>query len=208
MGTDPVFFRAIHIDMPEEAVYRRLGYRTGTTQISPAQRGAIEKAFADAASLVELQGSALIIPVSAHGGGETVLASGDVLKSEKLAKLLMNDTGVLFMGATAGKGIMEEIARDSSSGDLTRAVVLDAIGSEIADKALDWIAEYMGIMLRRTGRVLSSRRFSAGYGDFGLENQKIMYGRLGLAELGVSLTESCVLVPEKSVTAIAGISGQ
>jgi hypothetical protein len=206
MGTEPVIFKAIHVDMPEEAVYRRLGYRTGKTQISPGQKAGIEKAFEEAASLVELQGAALIIPVSRHGSGEISLETGDVLRSEKLAKMLRDETEVLFMGATAGIGIMEEISRDSSTGNLTRAVVLDAVASEITDKALDWISGYMGTLLRREGKVLSSRRFSAGYGDFGLENQKIMYQRLKLGELGITLTDSCILVPEKSVTAIAGIS--
>jgi hypothetical protein len=207
MGTEPDFFRAIRIEMPVEAVYRRLGFRTGTTQVSPGQKAGIEQAFDDAESLVELQCSALVIPIKSHGVGETALESGDVLKSGKLSKMLQHSTEVLFMGATAGPRIMEEIARDSSSGNLSRAVLLDAVASEMTDKALDWISEYMGAMLRRKGRVLTSRRFSAGYGDFELENQKIMYERLHLGELGVRLTDSFILVPEKSVTAIAGISG-
>lgn len=207
MGTEPVFFRAIHIDVPEQAVYRRLGYRTGTTQISPGQKSGIEKAFADAEALIELQGSALVIPVSRHGGSETTLATGDVLKSAQLAKMLKDETAVIFMGATAGSGIMAEIAGETTAGDLSRAVVLDAVASEMTDKALDWITEYMGAQVRRSGKVVSSRRFSAGYGDFGLENQKLMFQRLKLEDLGVRLTDSFILVPEKSVTAIAGIRG-
>jgi hypothetical protein len=207
MGAEPVFFKAIHIDIPEQAVYRRLGYRTGTTQISPGQKASIEKAFGEAASLIELQGSALVIPVSKHEQGEITLATGDVLKSAQLSKMLEGEPEVLFMGSTAGSAIMQEIARETSAGDLARAVVLDAVASEMTDKALDWITDCMGAQLRRRGKVVSARRFSAGYGDFGLENQKIMYERLMLGDLGVALTGSFILVPEKSVTAIAGISG-
>ncbi|HNY65916.1 MAG TPA: hypothetical protein PKM41_10800 [Deltaproteobacteria bacterium] len=207
MGTGPVFFRAIRIEMPVPAVYRRLGFRTASTCVTAAQKAGIDQVLDEAASLVELQGSALIIPVRGRQGEETILQTGDVLKSAKLAKMLDDAGEVLFMGATAGQRIMEEIARDSSSENLSRAVLLDAVASEMTDKALDWISEYMGAVLRRTGKILTSRRFSAGYGDLGLENQKIMYERLRMAELGVVLTDSFILVPEKSVTAIAGIRG-
>ncbi|HPV30603.1 MAG TPA: methionine synthase, partial [Deltaproteobacteria bacterium] len=59
--------------------------------------------------------------------------------------------------------------------------------------------------VRREGLAITSRRFSAGYGDFELENQRIMYERLRLGEIGVEITDSCILIPEKSVTAVAGI---
>jgi cobalamin-dependent methionine synthase I len=60
-------------------------------------------------------------------------------------------------------------------------------------------------VLRREGRHLTSRRYSAGYADFVLENQAIFFRELELEKLGVQLTASFILVPEKSVTAIAGI---
>lgn len=205
MGTGPVFFRAIHVEVPGKAVYRRLGYREGMTELSSGQKDGVERAMAEGAALVELQGSALAIPVAAHASGEIFLATGDVLRSEKLSRLFEGAAEVLFMGATAGRGVVDEIARNTSAGDLSRAVVLDAVASEMTDKALDWIAEYVGGMLRREGKVLSPRRFSAGYGDFGLEHQRLMHARLKLSALGVELTPSCVLVPEKSVTAVAGI---
>jgi cobalamin-dependent methionine synthase I len=48
-------------------------------------------------------------------------------------------------------------------------------------------------------------RFSAGYGDFLLENQRLFYELLDLQRFGVSLTESCIFTPEKTVPAIAGV---
>jgi len=65
--------------------------------------------------------------------------------------------------------------------------------------------EYYGGQLRRSQKAVSRRRYSAGYGDFSLENQQLMYERLHLKEIGVKITDTFILVPEKSVTAIAGI---
>ncbi|HOO47200.1 MAG TPA: methionine synthase, partial [Deltaproteobacteria bacterium] len=77
--------------------------------------------------------------------------------------------------------------------------------SEMTDEALDWITGYVNQGLRRRAARLTEKRYSAGYGDFALENQKIIYDLLMMHELGVSITESYLLVPEKTVTALAGV---
>jgi cobalamin-dependent methionine synthase I len=48
-------------------------------------------------------------------------------------------------------------------------------------------------------------RFSPGYGDFVLENQKIFFDLLEMREAGISLSKTFQLIPEKTVTAITGL---
>jgi cobalamin-dependent methionine synthase I len=110
------------------------------------------------------------------------------------------------MGATAGQNIMDAIAQATSSDNLTRAVMLDAVASEMTDGALDWIMDYVNQDLMRRVQHLTKKRFSAGYGDFYLENQKAMYDLLRMGTIGVSITDRCILIPEKSVTAVAGVA--
>ena len=51
------------------------------------------------------------------------------------------------------------------------------------------------------------RSFSPGYGDLPLDTQKELVQVLDMhRKIGVSLTDSCLMVPSKSVTAILGIS--
>ncbi|HQO81803.1 MAG TPA: hypothetical protein PKW48_12160, partial [Deltaproteobacteria bacterium] len=68
MVKDPVLFHAIHLDMPVDAVYRRLGYRKALTRVSREQRREVEAALQDAARFIELKGSALILPVEVRHG--------------------------------------------------------------------------------------------------------------------------------------------
>jgi len=75
----------------------------------------------------------------------------------------------------------------------------------MADNALSWIINYFNRQLSRESKQLTSKRFSAGYGDFSLENQKIIYDVLKLEQLGISLSDKYMLIPEKSVTAVVGI---
>ena len=100
---------------------------------------------------------------------------------------------------------MEAIRQDTAADNLTRAVVLDATASEMVDAALDWMESLFGRELRRESRQLTKSRFSCGYGDLALENQRLFYDLLEMKQLGVELTETLILVPEKTVTAVAGI---
>jgi cobalamin-dependent methionine synthase I len=50
-------------------------------------------------------------------------------------------------------------------------------------------------------------RFSPGYGDFPLECQTALAGALELNKrIGITLTDSLLMAPSKSVTAVIGIS--
>jgi cobalamin-dependent methionine synthase I len=109
------------------------------------------------------------------------------------------------MGATAGADIIEAIRADTAEDNLSRAVVFDAAASETVDAALDWIEDFITRRLRREGCQLTKSRFSCGYGDLALPNQRLFYDLLDLKRFGVELTDQYILEPEKSVTAVAGI---
>jgi hypothetical protein len=184
-----------------------MGYRKGVTRIEEQRKREIEDAIEYALPLIHLTGAGVRIPIEERGQFNIALSKGIVFESRDLARMLKGCAEALLMGATAGKDIMEAIENDSKNNRLTRGIVLDAVASEMVDASLDWIADYFNSQLRRENRRLTKKRFSAGYGDFLLENQKIMYDVLELETLGVELNESCMLVPQKSVTAVAGIMG-
>jgi hypothetical protein len=203
-----VFFDNIRIEAPREQIYRRLGYRKGRTRTSAAEDAEVEASIAGAYALIGLKGAALRLPILGRDAARIVLAgkNGEVVwESRRLAKLLEHCGEVLLMGATAGGRIMEAIREDMDGNRVTRGVVLDAAASETVDAALDWIMGYFRQGLRRENKTLTGKRFSAGYGDFLLENQRGIAELLDLGRIGVELTAGCILTPEKSVTAVAGI---
>ncbi len=201
----PVFFRTIAVAVPRKEIYARLGFRAGHTLIQPEHREMVESYIDEARGFVELKGSAILLNVARIEEDSIVLSGGDMFVSSQLARMASGCSSLLLMGATAGSRIMEEIRRDTSIGHITRGVVLDAAASEMTDGALDWIMGYVNQDLRRRAKRLTRRRYSAGYGDFALENQRVIYELLRLGEIGVSITGEYLLIPEKSVTAIAGV---
>ncbi len=200
-----ITFERITIKPPLQAIYRRLGYRKGRTRITPDDSRALDADIEHARSLIELKGAAIRLPILSKDFRQIRLAGNLRLESANLVALLADSQEVLLMGATAGAAVIEAIRKDTAADNLTRAVVLDAAASETVDAALDWMEAFFARQLRREGRQLTKSRFSCGYGDLALENQKLFYDLLDLKRFGVELTEKYILEPEKSVTAVAGI---
>jgi len=200
-----ITFERITIEPPLKAIYRRLGYRKELTQIQPDEARILGDRVEQARALISLKGAARRLPILSKTSRQIRLPGDRTLDSAQLTTLLADSKEVILLGATAGPAVIEAIRRDTADGNLTRAVVFDAAASEMVDAALDWMETFFGRELRREWRKLTKSRFSCGYGDLALENQKLFYDLLELGRLGVELTEQYILVPEKSVTAVAGI---
>lgn len=203
-----VFFDRIMIEAPRERIYRRLGFRPGITSLPAGQEAEVEGYIEDALAVIRLQGAGRRLAIRSRQEARVHLdveAGEEVFQSRRLASFLQECDEVLLLGATAGGEVMDAIAGDVAGDRLTRGVVVDAVASEMVDASLDWIMSYFGRELRRENKALKPHRYSAGYGDFLLANQATMLRLLELARLGVQITASFLLIPEKSVTAIAGV---
>lgn len=203
--TPVLFFESIPIPIPGKEIYRRLGFITGVTEISPSQKEETERYIQDALSLIHLRGASVRMPIQEINGAQIILTDDALFESRQLAKFLENCREIILMGATAGSDIMKAIEEDASGRNVTRGIVFDATASEMVDSSLDWMMGYFNRMLVRENRRLLKKRYSAGYGDLLLDAQKTIYRLLQLDKIGIRITESCILIPEKSVTAITGI---
>jgi hypothetical protein len=203
---EPVtFLEKITIDPPRDEIYRRLGYKKRTTAISTGQQKETDLFIHEASGLISLKGVLLRATILKNDGGKISLSRDLIFESRKLADFLRDCREIVLMGATAGSAIMEAIRNKSREDHLAAAVVYDATASEMTDAALDWMMNYFNQMIRREGKALLPRRFSAGYADFDLKNQKIIYEALQMNKMGVTLTPEFILLPEKSVTAVSGM---
>ncbi len=200
-----IILEKILFDPPVDKIYSRLGFRKSTTTLSAANRQETDRHIDEAASLIQLQGAFVRLPIIQNDGQGVRLGEALYFPSEKLAQFLHDCREAVLMGATAGGEVLAAIREKTQQGDMTAAVVYDATASEMTDAALDWITEYLGRQLRRESRQMLRRRFSAGYADFALQYQKEIYEAIQLNKIGVSLTSGFMLKPEKSVTAVGGI---
>ena len=126
------------------------------------------------------------------------------VKSEALAKNLTGCEGILLFGATVGIGLDRLIARYSRLLP-SKALMFQAIGAERIEALCDAFCKDVSACLSSDGR-RARPRFSPGYGDLGLEIQKDIFAVLDCPrKIGLTLNESLLMSPTKSVTAIVGI---
>ncbi len=201
----PQFFDHITVQAPLRNIYRRLRYKKGVTHLEAGRRDELEIWIRDAGLLMHLKGVARRFPVIERSSSRTLLPEDVAFESHDLASFLDGCNEIALIAATAGKDIIGAIQKAAAEDQLTRGVVFDAVASETVDAALDWIAAYLRQVLRRENKAPRRGRFSAGYGDFTLENQKRIFELLELQRIGVRINESFILIPEKTVTAVVGI---
>ena len=135
---------------------------------------------------------------------ERLLIGGCSVESGDLKKALGECQRALLFGATVGVGIDRLIARYSRVSP-SRALCLQALGAERIEALCDAFCDEYAKKAERVGERLRPR-FSAGYGDLSLAVQKDWFRILDChKKIGLSLNESLMMSPAKSVTAIAGI---
>lgn len=81
---------------------------------------------------------------------------------------------------------------------------IGALASAYVDDLLDQLMAQENARLMERGLALSPR-FSPGYGDVPLSWQKPFTAFLHTEKIGVRLTEQCLMIPEKSITALAAV---
>lgn len=125
-----------------------------------------------------------------------------VLKGRDITNHLKDCDKAVFMACTASAEV-DKLMRVYSVSDMTRAVICDSMASalveQICDEAQKEISE------RING--YTTWRYSCGYGDFPLDAQRDISLILDTPKtIGVSVTDSCLMTPLKSVSAVFGIS--
>ena len=120
--------------------------------------------------------------------------------SKRLAENLKNCKKVVIFGATLGTEC-DRLLRTYSTIDMTRATVLQACLASKIEEVCDSLEDELrsqGFRLRQ--------RYSPGYFDLDITENKKIFQLIDLTKrIGLSLTDTCQMVPTKSVTAFIGI---
>ena len=185
----------------QEAV-RYLGY--GKNPVDEATSRLVEKGFLELEKVSALRSVFRIFEMNRID--EEKVAIGTLqISSKSLARNLNHCEKAVLFGATLGTGVDRLIARTSLT-DMANAVVLQACAAAMLEEYCDICQKKIGERLRKEEKYLRPR-FSPGYGDFAIEYQKSLIRMLDCAKtIGLTMTDSCMMTPTKSVTAVIGVS--
>ena len=127
------------------------------------------------------------------------------IASRNLAKNLSGCDKAIIFAATIGIGIDRLISKYSRLSP-AKALCLQAIGAERVEALCNDFCEKMKSEFQGKGESLRPR-FSPGYGDLPLETQKMIFSLLDCPKrIGVTLGDTLLMSPSKSVTAFIGIT--
>ncbi|MCH5287913.1 MAG: methionine synthase [Christensenellaceae bacterium] len=132
------------------------------------------------------------------------LEGAGVILPGRLAQTMLADCGhAAILVCTLGAAF-DAWMRTMQVRDMANAVMLDALGSAWVETGCDEAEKELAG--RFPGMHLTDR-FSPGYGDLPLSLQPDILAATDAARrLGVQATESCLLIPQKTVTAVIGIA--
>ena len=131
------------------------------------------------------------------------LPCDEIMRGRDIASHLEGCDSAVLMCATLGAEV-DRLIRIAQISDMARAVVLDSLASVAIEQVCCRVDEMLAQFMPDKHMTF---RFSPGYGDYPIELQKYFLHTLDSArKIGLSTNDSYLLVPAKSVTAVAGIS--
>ncbi len=124
-----------------------------------------------------------------------------VLSGDDICGHLLSCKKAVLLAATVGNDV-DRLIRSEQVRDMAAAFVLDAM----AGCAVEAVCEQAEEKIREIFPNLTWR-FSPGYGDMPIECQKKFVEVLNAErEIGLTVNDSFIMIPRKSVTAVIGIS--
>jgi len=127
------------------------------------------------------------------------------LPGQDIHQLLRDCDRVVLFALTLGAG-PEQLIRREGLRSPTEALLLDACASAACEQACDELQKQLEDQLCSEG-ICSTDRFSPGYGDLPLTVQAPLLELLDAQKrCGITLSDTCIMTPRKSVTAIFGLA--
>lgn len=166
----------------------------------------VEDTFATLAGTQEITGGyTLLTCMGANPGeGHVVCPDGVLQTGRRISGYMMGATEIALFICTAGQTFTELSHRYQQNGDFLEAFVVEAIGSVTVEKAMDRIQFRLEAEMAAAGKQITNR-YSPGYCDWALTGQQSLFACIGPHSTGITLSESCLMQPIKSVSGIIGI---
>jgi hypothetical protein len=182
---------------PRGDVLERMGM-TSPADLSARIGALVESVTDEFERLAEPRG--LVDEVSADEFAAIYAGEGRNTHETPLEQIYPRAESLALFVATLGEQVSTRIADLFAADDMARGFVLDAVASVSADLLTDRLAgRYRE---RVSGERTAVLGYSPGYCGWHISAQRKLFDRLGPEEIGVSLNDSYLMQPLKSVSGV------
>ena len=191
------------ININAQRVFRDIGY---SADCEPSVRmvSLVNEYVENARDLFEPSYSSIIRNIDSVTGSRAVIEGSITFQSEVIAQLLKQCQKVAIFLVTIGRYLDETTRQLAKDGMILQSSVLDAIGSDAVEATANFVQNRIGEIAHAQGLHIS-RRFSPGYCDWDISQQKTIFSAMEGNCAGITLTDGCLMLPRKSISGIIGI---
>lgn len=193
-------------------VARYLGYRRAAPPDADVS-ALMEKAAGEMQAVMKAQAVFEVFNLTVDNPTSEVVSTGSntvklrfadvTLHSRDLGRNLAGCSQVALLAATIGPQV-DALIRRHSSLDPVYASILQATGAMFIEELVDLVNSEIKKIAAKQG-LKTKPRYSPGYGDVPLEVQKDFFRLLPCTRIGLTLMDTLIMAPEKSVTAFVGL---
>lgn len=196
---------SIIIDKAEAVRY--LG--AAVDKISSEEAELVDSCMQEIVSLMKPNCCYMMLPVTFQQPCKMIVGdsieNAYVWESQDLYKWMKGSRYFILFAATIGIELDRAMLKYSYTSP-ARAAVMQAVSAAAIEAVCDKLCDQLSDDMAKLDMKLTDR-YSAGYGDFGIDRQQDMFSLLNCSKtIGISLAKSMQMTPSKSVTAIIGIS--
>lgn len=192
----------IKVDINKEKIYRLLGKKKRRLSRRLSQR--VERCIEETRDIINPRILYTTSDVNKIDKNSLQLSNNVTLKSARMSHSLKGCDSVTVFVATIGEKIDELIEEAMKENRLSDAYIYDAIGSVAVEEAVDNFQKTFDEKAKEKDET-TTLRFSPGYCDWQIQEQKKLFDLLSNKELKVELSDSCLMTPRKSVSGVFGI---
>lgn len=195
-------FRDLYID--KNRIFHLLGFEPDSApEPFPEIFGTLVRDADKYASItggISIQNRIQVLP----GAGKIIVDGIEFNAGGSIVHSLQHATSLAFFICTAGPGIENMAMKLMSDGNQIDGYMLDMIGSEVVEAAVDKMHKLLVEEMKEIGLGITNR-YSPGYCGWGVSEQKKLFNFFPKDFCGIKLHESCLMTPIKSISGIIGI---
>jgi hypothetical protein len=195
-------FSELVIDIP--TIERVLGYKTGEAE--PEINEMIQDVIRELSEICDIRGEFKIFNNITFDKNIHILdIEGNAFSIDKVVfnQLKKSDSVAIFL-CTAGEAPGLKSQKAMKDGDMLKGYLYDLAGSEIAEAAAETVQAELADYVSLNG-LLITNRYSPGYCGWDVAEQHKLFRLMPDNHCGITLSESALMKPVKSVSGIIGI---
>jgi cobalamin-dependent methionine synthase I len=192
--------KEIPLAVSKDAVIEKMGGKNHTA-ISRRMTGAVERVLDDIAETASAQAIYAVLPVN-NVDGNVTLDDQHTISSKKVQKVLGPCQKAVVFVTTIGPRV-DQLIQQKMQEQPHYGFILDTAASVAAETAAQYLYDHIDQIIEDDQGL--TMRYSPGYCDWPVTEQKKLFNLLPSNHIGVTLTETACMSPRKSVSGVIGI---